>query len=154
MWSIRWFSLCNRKYIKRCAIWFNLFTCLVANRYVRCKVDCTTSTRARYSVRLFRSYCRRFSISCSIRKKTFPANENNLPLIYPNPNQGIFSIRIDGFAEEATEVIVMSLTGIQISKTILYDSNILIDLGEIPKGWYYVLIRRGEATFRRKVVVE
>ena len=42
-------------------------------------------------------------------KKTFPANENNLPLIYPNPNQGIFSIRIDGFAEEATEVIVMKI---------------------------------------------
>jgi hypothetical protein len=92
--------------------------------------------------------------SAQAEKKIFTTNEKSLPLIFPNPNHGIFEIQFKEGDTLETEVIVMSFTGGEVSRMLLNTSVIPIDIGAVPKGWYYVLIKRGEAIFRRKIIVE
>lgn len=75
--------------------------------------------------------------------------------IYPNPNEGVFSIMISG-SSAALDVVVFNVIGEKVyQQSILGDHGAKIDLSELEKGLYVVQIvdeKRGEVrTLRMQV---
>jgi PKD repeat protein len=77
--------------------------------------------------------------------------------IYPNPNDGKFSLRLQGL-KELTEINMYDLVGKQIytERIIPTDdgSDVSIDPGDIPGGIYLVRIVSGDKHITKKIIVE
>jgi cyclophilin family peptidyl-prolyl cis-trans isomerase len=93
----------------------------------------------------------------SIRVTKFPAGvkniETNQPVaVYPNPNNGIFSIDVPG---GKTELVVTNINGQVVYATATEQAvKFSIDMSSQPKGIYMLTMMNGAATLHRKVVVQ
>ena len=75
-------------------------------------------------------------------------------LVYPNPNQGQFSVRIASSAAP-TQVAVYDLKGHLVwSEEVQQISEVAVDLRNQPKGVYLVKIVQGERLVTRKLIYE
>jgi hypothetical protein len=73
--------------------------------------------------------------------------------IYPNPNDGLFTLNITN--PESGTITVLNLIGEQIfAATLIGNSTETIDLREQPKGVYLVQIETATQVITKKVVVE
>ncbi|MDT8412987.1 MAG: T9SS type A sorting domain-containing protein [Vicingaceae bacterium] len=81
-------------------------------------------------------------------------------LLYPNPNNGSFTIRLThpiaiGFVSEEVSIEVYDVFGKQIHYTTTNTSTeIQLDLGNVPKGFYLVSITTKKQKEIKKIVVE
>lgn len=93
----------------------------------------------------------------SIRITKFPATVKNIVSvqgveIYPNPNNGIFSIDVP---PGKTELVVTNINGQVVYATETEQAGKLsIDMSTHPKGIYMLTMVNGAATLHRKVVVQ
>lgn len=73
-------------------------------------------------------------------------------IIYPNPSQGRFKVTLE--KEGTYRVNVFNNFGMNIISNKIFGKNILIDLGEIKKGIYFIEIIQQEKRIIKKVFVE
>jgi hypothetical protein len=76
--------------------------------------------------------------------------------IYPNPNNGSFTVEIPYF-EESAAVTVMDVQGKVITKRELTESDgnkIRLDLGPTASGMYFVEVAYQDVRFRVKLIVQ
>ena len=83
--------------------------------------------------------------------------ENNLLAIYPNPNNGEFTLELAGVTAGKVDVRVYDITG-----TIVYHESGLIantnyslriDLGSYPQGMYFVKVSHEQGSSVRKMLL-
>ena len=74
--------------------------------------------------------------------------------LYPNPNNGMFTVDMKGNKNTAT-IKVFNIVGETI-KTFYYSArnNVNIDLSSEPKGMYYVQIYTTGKTTTKKIIIE
>ncbi|MDT8412340.1 MAG: T9SS type A sorting domain-containing protein, partial [Vicingaceae bacterium] len=80
--------------------------------------------------------------------------------LYPNPNNGSFTIHLThpiaiGFVSEEVTIEVYDVFGKQIHyKKTNASTEIQLDLGNVPKGLYFVSITTKKQKEIRKIVIE
>jgi hypothetical protein len=78
--------------------------------------------------------------------------------IAPNPNNGSFSIIVDKAALRINSLRVLNVNGAavwQYGKKISGNHfELALDLGNLPKGFYFLEMQEGEKVFVRKLVIE
>ncbi len=80
------------------------------------------------------------------------ASSNNQFFVLPNPNSGQFTVK--GGEEEIFDVSVVNVMGQLIKYVPQNKSEVKIDLGEVGKGIYFILINVNGSFKNLKVVVE
>ena len=95
----------------------------------------------------------------SIRITKFPASVTNTNgkvsgvNIYPNPNNGVFSISLP--AEHTVEVVITDISGRIIHKAETEQVDVLkVDMSHQPKGIYLVRMTTGQTTAYGKIMVQ
>jgi hypothetical protein len=77
--------------------------------------------------------------------------------VYPNPNDGQFTVKISTLKQESFNISVVNNIGLKIMeiKDIVGNGNIErnIDLRQIPGGIYSIVIRNNESIVVKKIVV-
>lgn len=74
--------------------------------------------------------------------------------IYPNPNNGFFTIKLPQMVDKIYVVEVINLTGQTVYSESLFNKNILrINLTGKPKGIYLVKINQGTEFFQKKIII-
>lgn len=76
--------------------------------------------------------------------------------IFPNPNKGLFSLKINSFIlnqNENSYIVVTNLVGGIIIKKQINSNNIEFDLLNIEKGIYFVRVTIGSESITKKVIV-
>ena len=80
--------------------------------------------------------------------------EGNL-IIYPNPNNGIFSISTRDRSIATLTVTITDMQGKEVKTIVCKGKDIYpVDLSGQAKGSYLLRVTTGESTFVRKIVVE
>ncbi len=77
--------------------------------------------------------------------------------IYPNPNNGVFTISADMITDEQkTDIILTDLTGRIVYKTQLdaKSNSTLININNLEKGTYFVEISNSQARAVKKIIVQ
>ncbi|MCH8317583.1 MAG: T9SS type A sorting domain-containing protein, partial [Bacteroidetes bacterium] len=77
--------------------------------------------------------------------------------IYPNPNEGVFTISFTGFENEKVQLTILDLQGRSVVNeqlTVNSEFNKEIDLSRLPKGMYFMRANTTDKVFTRKVLVE
>ncbi|MEM9052933.1 MAG: T9SS type A sorting domain-containing protein, partial [Bacteroidota bacterium] len=76
--------------------------------------------------------------------------------IFPNPNQGIFQLKIEGFASVVSSLQIFDLTGRLVwQKRVPTNGEITsINLGNIPSGVYLLSSKTGEKVVKKRIVIE
>ncbi|MCF8369372.1 MAG: T9SS type A sorting domain-containing protein [Bacteroidales bacterium] len=73
--------------------------------------------------------------------------------IFPNPNPGIFTIKLHDFETEDFTTEISNMFGETIYQKQTFDQNsFAVDISEHPKGIYFVKIRVGDQLFIKKVI--
>jgi len=77
--------------------------------------------------------------------------------IYPNPNNGVFTMDIFSLSQEQMEISVTDLTGKVIFKTKLFcssgENTVKMDIENLRKGLYLVSIQKGNEVITKKLFV-
>jgi hypothetical protein len=77
--------------------------------------------------------------------------------VYPNPNDGQFTVNISSVKQESFNISVVNNIGVKIMEinNIVVNGNLekIIDLRPVPGGIYSVVIRNGESIFVKKILV-
>jgi hypothetical protein len=77
--------------------------------------------------------------------------------VYPNPNDGRFTVNMKGVQSGIYSIEVLNNIGVSIwdrrDISIIGNYDQVIDLGPIPDGIYTVLVRDGKERFIRKVMI-
>jgi hypothetical protein len=80
-------------------------------------------------------------------------SEDNDVIIYPNPNNGRFIIRIDNYSSQDVSIEIRSVIGSLILADNLNNKNLIdVDISQQSKGFYFVIIRIGNEVFVRKII--
>lgn len=92
-------------------------------------------------------------------KKTITAANNTLNVsVYPNPNNGTFTMTMTGFEQKKVALNVYNLIGEKVytEEMNLYAANYSkqISLGSLPSGVYMVQVTDGNNTFTHKITVK
>jgi hypothetical protein len=74
--------------------------------------------------------------------------------IYPNPNNGRFTIRFDNLESNVTIYIYNTIGSVFYQSKISNSEIHAIDLGAIRKGLYFVRIGYGREQFTQKIIVD
>lgn len=79
---------------------------------------------------------------------------NELIKIYPNPNSGAFTIKINAEEALSSEIRILDILGIEIFKTDSMSNSELfkINLSGHPKGTYVIVIRIGKTVYTRNIL--
>jgi len=73
--------------------------------------------------------------------------------VFPNPNPGMFTVRLDIGDESTVRVILTNSLAQEIySKTVPSKGDQLIDINDLPAGTYFLRVIAGNRTSERKVV--
>jgi len=72
--------------------------------------------------------------------------------LYPNPTNGVFTIKLDGNAK--CDVTVNNLLGQTVYATSTTAMNITIDLSSFEKGIYTIELKNNKSSYTKKVIVE
>lgn len=74
--------------------------------------------------------------------------------IFPNPSDGIFSIRAEGSGSQLMEICILDLTGRIICTTgIKGGKENRIDLSGFPQGFYFVKMKNGDNVAMQRLVI-
>jgi len=80
-------------------------------------------------------------------------------MLYPNPSNGKFTIQIDNgqltMDNEKMQVSVYNVVGERIlSQSSIVNSQLSIDLGDVPNGFYLVQITsdKGDSSFKKLLI--
>lgn len=77
-----------------------------------------------------------------------PETTDNDMNVYPNPNNGVFSI--SGLNDTNTEILIMNNTGQIVYKEMVSEENIRIDLSELSSGIYFIkTVQNDQVTTKR-----
>jgi ELWxxDGT repeat protein len=71
--------------------------------------------------------------------------------VYPNPSNGIFTIKTD--TEEETNVKIYNAMGTLIFEKNNHDQNTVIDIHDQPAGYYLLEVSSGNKTFTSKPII-
>uniref|UniRef100_UPI00404AE35E T9SS type A sorting domain-containing protein n=1 Tax=Flavobacterium sp. TaxID=239 RepID=UPI00404AE35E len=92
---------------------------------------------------------------CTLNQNSFAENKFS---IFPNPNQGSFSIRNDFSLPNETNIQIYDMSGRLIFQQIGFEPNassqIDISLNNVQTGAYFVMIRNGEIKETHKIIIE
>jgi M6 family metalloprotease-like protein len=89
----------------------------------------------------------------TVQSVTPGANEK-LVKVYPNPNNGRFTLELTNFEGTSTVSIINTL-GSVIYQTSLLDSNPKeLEMTFLRKGFYFVKIRNGETVITKKIIIQ
>ncbi len=91
------------------------------------------------------------SLGCSAPLALNSFDLENQILIYPNPNNGIFSINLNNTTISDFNLIVTDLSGKTVKNTEIKNSK--IDLTELPNGTYVIKIIKQEKSFTKKIII-
>ena len=83
---------------------------------------------------------------------TTTAGQNIAVQLYPNPNNGSFTLEINGNSGPAT-ILITDLNGRVISSQVTSETTLSFDLTRYASGMYLVTVNAGGNTFYKKVVV-
>ncbi|KAF0239536.1 MAG: hypothetical protein FD181_124 [Prolixibacteraceae bacterium] len=79
---------------------------------------------------------------------------NEMIQIYPNPNNGLFTIKLPQMVDKNYVAEVINLTGQTVYRESLSNKSIhLVNLTGKPNGIYLVKIKRGTEIFQKKIIV-
>jgi hypothetical protein len=84
-----------------------------------------------------------------------PTVESDIIKVYPNPNDGIFSVEIPVMYKDAT-ITVTNIAGKLVDTRVVNDNTgtpVDIHLTNIAKGIYFVNVHAGDKTFMKKLVI-
>ena len=73
--------------------------------------------------------------------------------VYPNPNNGSFTIELPTGMEQAS-IAVLDMAGKVIVKQVANGSKVQVDLGSVARAMYMVNVTNGSEVFRTKVSVQ
>jgi len=77
--------------------------------------------------------------------------------VYPNPNDGIFNIEIEGLTGKNLDIRIFDLSGIQIyhKQETIFDTSptLSINMEGIGKGMYIIQIISGDQICKNKIIV-
>jgi hypothetical protein len=85
--------------------------------------------------------------------KTDANHEINL---YPNPNNGIFTLQISKGFEEIKEICVYTIVGNmvkQIQQSLTGNSSVNLDLRDLPNGIYLIKVKTNNNSWTKKVIL-
>lgn len=78
--------------------------------------------------------------------------------IYPNPNNGVFTISFDQLDTKRVELSILNVIGNEVYREVLSRSDIqaskTVDLTRLAKGLYYVKIEADGYSSVRRIVVK
>jgi hypothetical protein len=81
-------------------------------------------------------------------------SEDEMIQIYPNPNNGFFTIKLPQMVDKNYVVEIINLTGQTVYSESLSNKNILrINLTGKPNGIYLVKIKWGTEIFQKKIII-
>jgi hypothetical protein len=78
--------------------------------------------------------------------------------IYPNPNNGVFTISFDQLDAKRVELSILNVIGNEVYREVLSRSDVqsskTVDLTRLAKGLYYVKIEADGYSSVRRIVVK
>ncbi len=78
--------------------------------------------------------------------------ENERFTVYPNPTNGLVSIRLKDNTTGIDQVVVCDVLGKKIKTNSFKSSNVMLDLSDLNKGVYFIKLQSGELEKTIKVV--
>ena len=73
--------------------------------------------------------------------------------VYPNPNNGIFNLKIDGDLPNDIEISIYNITGKQIINKTISKNNASFDMSSYAKGIYYLKISNESVNKVQKIII-
>ncbi len=116
------------------------------------------STNVSYSIETYTSkdIVANFRVTTGI--ETIPIDNNGLISIYPNPNHGDFTVKINSDYAGDVEINIFSVTGVQCDHIefvkSVHETKQKINSKYLGKGIYFVEILLGEDTVTKKIIIE
>ena len=84
--------------------------------------------------------------------------QNQVLTLFPNPASEELHIALSGFSGKSIEVEIRSVTGIEIKKHHFQTSEnndvTFSDLSEIPAGIYWLVVRDGQVSMTKKLIIK
>ncbi|MBW8051000.1 MAG: T9SS type A sorting domain-containing protein, partial [Cytophagales bacterium] len=77
--------------------------------------------------------------------------------IYPNPNEGVFTVSFTGFENEKIQLTILDLQGRSVvneQHSVNSEFNKEVDLSRQPKGMYFLRVNTSDNVFIKKVFVQ
>jgi len=74
--------------------------------------------------------------------------------LFPNPNKGIFNLRIGNYNGQSAEAEIFDLNGKRIHQTGIHSEETSIQLNDVPAGVYVLRIRLEGQIYHSKFIVE
>ncbi|MFN7014770.1 MAG: T9SS type A sorting domain-containing protein [Bacteroidia bacterium] len=95
----------------------------------------TPSANGRYAVEIMYNGCSRTSFCITVNSVGLAENHNNYSLlIYPNPNNGLFTVECN----KNVELEIYDAIGRSILKKQIFNNRELINLENVPNGVYFL----------------
>jgi len=100
---------------------------------------------------LLEAFSFRSNVDAVTSLKTESANQFKL---YPNPNNGVFTIKNNGFDGQTNKVVVTDITGRIVKDFSMTSSIETIDLSELNSGLYHINIIGAKNVFNEQVLIK
>ncbi|PHN07343.1 reprolysin-like metallopeptidase [Flavilitoribacter nigricans] len=77
-------------------------------------------------------------------------------LLYPNPARSSFRLQLPGPLEQAAQVSLFDARGSQVQRSLMSvgEQEQLIQVGDLPRGLYFVRLQIGASVLTRRVIVQ
>jgi hypothetical protein len=94
----------------------------------------------------------------SIEVETPPSDQSKLQgeksiKVYPNPNNGQFTVELSNFESRSTLFLVNTMGSIVFQGTINENESTQFELLNLNKGIYFLQVRNGNTAISKKIVV-
>lgn len=92
-----------------------------------------------------------FTDACVVNDIETIKGENGILAVFPNPNNGVFTVSLKDQAKDKIKVSVSNLLGEVICSEVR-ENNSMIDLSRFPDG-IYLLKAEGETTYIKQIII-
>ncbi|NLU37862.1 MAG: leucine-rich repeat protein [Bacteroidales bacterium] len=94
------------------------------------------------------------SVDLNSNQKIVPIDNTKEVKVYPNPNNGIFTIELANF-ENRVDVYIFNSLGLKVYQLEATDqTNYTVNLPEIKRGIYFIKVIDGRSQFTKKIIVK